>query len=63
MVIIEVSREFDGRFDLLLGMHKWSAFLKKPTKEEEDKASKVFHCRYNTGRLVEKNGKSFSIFE
>jgi len=56
MVIIEVGRDFDGRFDLLLGTHEWSAFLKKPTKEEEDKASDAFYCRYNTGRLVEKHG-------
>ncbi|KAH9959053.1 hypothetical protein BC827DRAFT_1135249 [Russula dissimulans] len=59
MVIIEVSRDFDGRFDLLLGTHEWSALLKRPTKEEEDKASKVFYCRYNTGRMVEKLGESF----
>jgi hypothetical protein len=60
MVIIEVGRDFDARFDLLSGMHKWSAFLKKPTKEEGDKVSNVFYCRYNTsGLVVEKNGESF----
>ncbi|KAH9957223.1 hypothetical protein BC827DRAFT_1138283, partial [Russula dissimulans] len=43
-------------FNLLLGMHKRSAFLERLTKEEVDKLSKVFYCRYNTGRLVENNG-------
>ncbi|KAH9959059.1 hypothetical protein BC827DRAFT_1135218 [Russula dissimulans] len=57
MAIIEVDRDFDDRFDLLLGTHKWSSFLKKPTKEEEDKAFNVFHCKYNTGRWVEKHGE------
>ncbi|KAH9957220.1 hypothetical protein BC827DRAFT_715802 [Russula dissimulans] len=38
-------------------MPKRSAFLKNPTKEEEDKVSKVFYCRYNMGRLVEKSGR------
>jgi hypothetical protein len=57
MVIIEVDRDFD-RFKSLLGMHAWSDFLLKPTREEEGKSSKVFWCTYNTGRLVEKNGRS-----
>ena len=58
MVIIEVDRSFE-RFDSLLGMHIWSSFLKNPTDEEKDKASKVFWCHYNSGRLVEKNGEPF----
>jgi len=55
MVIIEVDRDFE-QFDSLLGMHTWSKFLLKPTEEESDKASKVFWCHYNSGRLVQKNG-------
>ncbi|KAH9954203.1 hypothetical protein BC827DRAFT_1144304, partial [Russula dissimulans] len=43
-------------FDPMLGTHKWSSFLKKPTKKEEDKTSNAFHCKYNTGRWVEKHG-------
>jgi hypothetical protein len=58
MVIIEVDRYFE-RFDSLLGMHSWSKFLKNPNGEEMDKASKVFWCHYNSGRLVQKNGTSF----
>ena len=56
MVIIEVDRGFE-RFDTLLGKHTWTSFLKYPTAEDEDKASKVFWCFYNTGRLVQKNGE------
>jgi hypothetical protein len=58
MAIIQADRDLDDRFDLLLGTHKWSSFLKKPTKEE-DKASNVFHCKYNMGRWVEEHGESF----
>lgn len=60
MVIIEVDRYFE-RFDSLLGKHLWSSFLKYPTEEDMDKASKVFWCHYNTGRLVQKNGESFHL--
>jgi hypothetical protein len=59
MVIIEVDRDFD-RFEMLLGMHSWSKFLLNPSGEEKDKASKVFWCHYNSGRLVQKNGASSS---
>ena len=57
MVIIEADRYFD-RFDALLGKHLWSSFLKHPKEEDRDKASKVFYCLYNTGRMVQKNGES-----
>jgi hypothetical protein len=56
MVIIEVDRYFE-RFDSLLGKHDWSSFLKHPTAEDQDKASKIFWCHYNSGRLVQKNGE------
>ncbi|KAI0291245.1 hypothetical protein BC826DRAFT_484215 [Russula brevipes] len=39
MVIVEVDRDFD-RFESLLGMHAWSDFLLKPTREEEGKSSR-----------------------
>jgi len=57
MVIIEVDRDFD-QFDMLLGKHEWSEFLLRPSGEEADKASKVFWCHYNSGRLVQKHGVS-----
>ena len=59
MVIIEVDRDYD-QFDMLLGKHEWSEFLWKPSREEEDKSSKVFWCHYNSGRLVQKHGRSRS---
>jgi hypothetical protein len=58
MVIIGVDRDFD-RFDSLLGKHEWSKFLKAPGAEDMDKASKVFWCHHNSGRLVQKHGASF----
>ena len=58
MIIIEVDRYFE-RFESLLGMHSWAKFLKKPKPEDMDKASKIFYCVYNSGRLVQKNGGSF----
>jgi hypothetical protein len=60
MVIIEVDRYFD-RFDGLLGKHLWSSFLKHPKEEDKDKASKVFWCLYNSGRMVQKNGGPFRL--
>lgn len=60
MVIIEVDRYFD-RFDSLLGNHPWASFLKYPTEEEQDKASKIFWCHYNSGRQVQKNGEPFRL--
>ena len=55
--MIEVDRDFDS-FDRLLGLHTWSEFLQRPSKEQLDKTSKVFYCTYHTGRDVEKNGPS-----
>jgi hypothetical protein len=57
MVVIAVDRDFD-RFDDLLGLHTWSEVLLKPTREDLDKSSKVFWCRYNSDRLVQKHGMS-----
>lgn len=57
MVIIEVDRDFEP-FRKLLGKHEWSEFLQRPKEEEAGKASKVFWCHYNSGRMVQKNGGS-----
>ena len=59
MVLIEVDRDFDS-FHRLLGLHRWSEFLQKPSEEELQKVSMVFGCTYNTGRKVEKHGPSAS---
>lgn len=55
MVIIEINRDY-AHFDRILGEHRWSEFLQKPTKEESGRVTQVFYCTYNTGRIVQKNG-------
>ncbi|KAF9237864.1 hypothetical protein BU15DRAFT_48261 [Melanogaster broomeanus] len=56
MVIIEINRDFP-HFDRILGEHRWSEFLQKPTQEEKERVTRVFYCTYSTGRIVQKNGK------
>ncbi|EIN06393.1 hypothetical protein PUNSTDRAFT_145009 [Punctularia strigosozonata HHB-11173 SS5] len=55
MVIIEIARSStaDTR---LLGMHKWSEFLRNPDESEKCRVSKIFYCTHNTGRKVQKTG-------
>ncbi|KII95466.1 hypothetical protein PLICRDRAFT_170114 [Plicaturopsis crispa FD-325 SS-3] len=55
MVVIEIERDFP-RFKDLLGEHRWSEFLKTPSKEEQGKVSRIYYCRLDTGRNVQKNG-------
>ncbi|KIJ66077.1 hypothetical protein HYDPIDRAFT_87531, partial [Hydnomerulius pinastri MD-312] len=55
MVIIEINRDYQ-HFDRILGEHRWSEILRNPTKEEKERATQVFYCAYNTGRIVQKNG-------
>lgn len=55
MVIIEVSRDCP-HFDRILGEHRWSEFLNKPSVEEKGRVTQVYYCTYSTGRIVEKNG-------
>ncbi|KAG6331622.1 hypothetical protein ID866_7467 [Astraeus odoratus] len=54
-VIIEVNRDYQ-HFDRILGEHRWSEFLKKPSAEEKDRVTRVYYCTYNTGRMVQKYG-------
>lgn len=56
MVIIEVNRGY-SHFDRILGEHRWSEFLRNPTKDEKERVTQVFYCTYNTGRIVQKNGE------
>lgn len=46
----------------LLGAHHWNEILISPTEHEKDKVSRVYFCMYNTGRQVQKNGRSRSRF-
>ncbi|TFY66097.1 hypothetical protein EVG20_g4993 [Dentipellis fragilis] len=55
MVIIEVDRDFDN-FKGLLGAHRWSEFLKNPSDEEKNQVTKIFYCKYKSGRDVQKHG-------
>lgn len=55
MVLIEVDKKFPHN-ERLLGEHRWSEVLKKPTDEEKQRVSQVFHCLYTTGREAQKDG-------
>jgi len=56
MVILEIERTYP-HFDRLLGEHRWSEFLRKPTSEEVGRVSQVFHCLYKSGREAQKDGE------
>jgi hypothetical protein len=55
MVIIEVKWDFDG-INCVLGEHRWSEFLRSPSKEEMEEVTQVYYCVYNSGMQVQKNG-------
>ncbi|KAH9833596.1 uncharacterized protein C8Q71DRAFT_774092 [Rhodofomes roseus] len=55
MLIVEINGEFKD-FKAILGEHRWSAFIRKPTNEEKKMSSQVFYCTYSTTREVEKYG-------
>ena len=55
-LIMEIDESLPS-FRVLLGLHKWSEFLKDP-KGQQDTVSKVYYCTYNSDRVVQKNGKS-----
>jgi hypothetical protein len=61
MVIVEIRRDYDG-FAKVLGEHRWSEFLRDPSEEEVSKSTKVFYCRYTTGREVTKVGECQTPF-
>ncbi|KAJ7119354.1 hypothetical protein C8R43DRAFT_86222 [Mycena crocata] len=54
-VLIEVNRNYPHP-ERLLGEHRWSEFLKKPTEEEAGRVSQIFYCVYSTGRQAQKDG-------
>ncbi|KAK7691957.1 hypothetical protein QCA50_005362 [Cerrena zonata] len=55
MIIIEVLRSFK-QWGSLLGLHKWSEFLKNPTNAEKQYETKIFYCVLSSGRQVQKHG-------
>ncbi|KAF8058655.1 hypothetical protein FPV67DRAFT_1523260 [Lyophyllum atratum] len=55
MVLIEVDKKYPSN-ERLLGEHRWSDFLKKPSDEETGRVTQIFHCLYTTGREAQKDG-------
>lgn len=55
MVLLEIDKKYPHN-DRLLGEHRWSEFLKNPSKEEAGKVTQIFHCLYKTGREAQKDG-------
>ncbi|KAJ7592067.1 hypothetical protein C8J56DRAFT_932528 [Mycena floridula] len=57
-ILLEIERSFDRQRiqDKLLGAHKWSEFLMKPSDEEKDRVSKIFYSTYSVGRDAQKDG-------
>ncbi|CAL1711707.1 unnamed protein product [Somion occarium] len=55
MVIIEIRCKFTN-WDGLLGLHKWSQFLRDPGPDERQRESKIFYCVLPNGRQVQKEG-------
>ncbi|EJF60649.1 hypothetical protein DICSQDRAFT_62275, partial [Dichomitus squalens LYAD-421 SS1] len=53
-IIVEVDESLPS-FRVLLGLHKWSEFLKN-SKGHEETVSGVYYCTYGSDRDVQKNG-------
>ncbi|KAF8157299.1 hypothetical protein K438DRAFT_1861679 [Mycena galopus ATCC 62051] len=54
-ILLEISRDYPEP-ERLLGEHRWSDFLKKPSAEEAGRVSQIFYCTYSTGRQAQKDG-------
>ncbi|KAF7362683.1 hypothetical protein MVEN_00617600 [Mycena venus] len=54
-VILEINRDYPHP-ERLLGEHRWSEFLRKPSVEEAGRVSQIFYCVYSTGRQAQKDG-------
>ncbi|KAG6826293.1 hypothetical protein H0H92_000415 [Tricholoma furcatifolium] len=55
MVLIEVDKRYQET-QCLLGEHFWKDFLKKPSGEEVERSTQIFHSLYATGREAQKDG-------
>ncbi|KAF9266576.1 hypothetical protein L218DRAFT_956356 [Marasmius fiardii PR-910] len=55
MVLIEVDRTFQDTH-LLLGEHRWKEILTKPTHEQKERHSRIFHSTYSSNRDAQKDG-------
>ncbi|KAJ7469325.1 hypothetical protein B0H11DRAFT_2043963 [Mycena galericulata] len=54
-VLLEINRDYPHP-ERLLGEHRWSEFLRKPSPEEAGRVSQIFYCVYSTGRQAQKDG-------
>ncbi|KAJ6592698.1 hypothetical protein B0H19DRAFT_1088358 [Mycena capillaripes] len=54
-VLLEINRDYPHP-ERLLGEHRWSKFLKKPSVEEAGRVSQIFYSTYSTGRQAQKDG-------
>ncbi|KAJ6592657.1 hypothetical protein B0H19DRAFT_1088268 [Mycena capillaripes] len=54
-VLLEINRDYPHP-ERLLGEHRWSEFLKKPSGEEAGRVSQIFYSTYSTGRQAQKDG-------
>ncbi|KAJ7791688.1 hypothetical protein B0H13DRAFT_2172855 [Mycena leptocephala] len=54
-VLLEINRDYPHP-ERLLGEHRWSEFLRKPSVEEAGRVSQIFYCIYSTGRQAQKDG-------
>ncbi|KAF9465210.1 hypothetical protein BDZ94DRAFT_1254801 [Collybia nuda] len=55
MVLLEIDKKYPHN-GLILGEHRWSEFLRKPSPEEDGRVSQIFHSLYSTGREAQKDG-------
>ncbi|KAI0330400.1 hypothetical protein GY45DRAFT_752987 [Cubamyces sp. BRFM 1775] len=55
VVLIETLK-IGPDFDRLMGEHRWSEFLKKPSPAESREVSSIFPCTLATSRMVQKAG-------
>ncbi|KAJ7073160.1 hypothetical protein C8F01DRAFT_1106317 [Mycena amicta] len=54
-VLLEVNRDYVSP-ERLLGEHRWSEFLRKPTAEEAGRVTQIFYSTYSNGRAAQKDG-------
>ncbi|KAL1738195.1 hypothetical protein HDZ31DRAFT_70273 [Schizophyllum fasciatum] len=62
MVLIEISIECQEIGSRLLGEHRWSEMLRKPSDDEKERTTQIFYSIYHTLREAQKDGwKQISV--
>ncbi|KAF7304433.1 hypothetical protein HMN09_00845500 [Mycena chlorophos] len=54
-VLLEINRDY-AYPEKLLGEHRWSEFLRKPSEEEKGRVTQIFYSTYSNGRAAQKDG-------